>query len=852
MSTQAGAMASQHKGQGRQAQRLTLGHPRAAVRTWAVALALIVVWPGWGFAGEPAGVREFLRQHCVACHGSVEPSGGLDLSAAKWDLSEPDVFRTWVAVVDRVRDRKMPPAEADQPLASHRDRFTRDLGSALLEFGQARQLREGRTVLRRLNRIEYENTVQDLLGIDVPLSHLLPGDGSAAGFDTVSEGLRISAVQIEKYLAAADVALDAALRLTERPQVISQRYSYKDERDVRKNLDTPESPPSVPSGERHRHLFREVDDALVFISNGYSPDALRQFAPKADGEYRVRISAYGYMSQHRPVALQVFVSDWKNERLVGYFDMLPDTPRTVEFTVRMTTREHLRVSGYGIGIDDRGRSVWNVDSVADARLSGIAVRWVEVEGPVLSEWPPPSVRMLCGEGAFRKLPQRGAWTPQGHVVWQLNPKNPGAALRESVVRFAERAFRRPLPAGEADRFVRLGQDALSAGQSWEAALRVAVRGILVSPRFLILDESPGRLDDFAIASRLSYFLWSTMPDAELLSLAGAGRLSEPAVLRQQVSRMLDSPRSAQFVRNFVGQWLDLRRIDATAPDRRLYPEFDELLRVSMLAETEAFFAEMLAGDLPVTNLIDSDFAMLNSRLARHYGIPFEPVDGKLFGEQLRRVTLPADSARGGVLTQAAVLKVTANGTVTSPVVRGAWVLRRILGTPPSPPPPVAAIEPDTRGATTIRELLARHRDSETCNSCHRFIDPPGFALESFDVIGGFRERYRSVGQGDPAKKKLHGRNIWEYKLGPPVDASGQLADGRAFADVREFKALLLERRDQVLRSLTRNLVTYATGARVTFADRPRVDRIATEAARDGGGLRSLVAEIVTSDLFLMK
>jgi hypothetical protein len=385
-------------------------------------------------------------------------------------------------------------------------------------------------------------------------------------------------------------------------------------------------------------------------------------------------------------------------------------------------------------------------------------------------------------------------------------------------------------------------------------MRVALRSILISPKFLMLEESPGKLDDYALASRLSYCFWSSPPDEELLDLAKSSKLSEADVLRAQVDRLLDSPRGREFIVSFAGQWLDLFQIDATTPDAKLYPEYDDLLRDSMVAETQWFFRELLQKNLPIGAIIDSDFVMIDRRLAEHYSLlgEFHLSDPNLYGEEIRRVQLPQDSPRGGIMTHASVLKVTANGTVTSPVLRGAWILRRLIGRPPSPPPPVNAIEPDTRGATTIREQLSKHRDSETCNRCHREIDPPGFALESFDVIGGFRENYRSVGEGTPPKAKLHGRDIWEYKLGKPVDPSGETADGVPFSNIESFRNILLRDQGQISRSLVEQFATYATGSAISFADREEIDRIAAEVQINGAGVRTLVHRVVASKLFTHK
>jgi Protein of unknown function (DUF1588)/Protein of unknown function (DUF1585)/Protein of unknown function (DUF1592) len=310
--------------------------------------------------------------------------------------------------------------------------------------------------------------------------------------------------------------------------------------------------------------------------------------------------------------------------------------------------------------------------------------------------------------------------------------------------------------------------------------------------------------------------------------------------------MLASPRSRAFIENFVGQWLDLRQIDFTQPDRKLYPEFDDILKAAMVGETHAFIAEMLRDDSKLDNIIQSDFLMLNRCIAEHYGI-----DG-VTGEAFRRVPVPAGSHRGGLLTQASVLKVTANGTFTSPVLRGAWVLRRLLGEPPDPPPAeVPAFEPDTRGATSIRQQLAKHRSMASCASCHARIDPPGFALESFDVIGGWRGRYRAE-IGNSAPGRFRGRAIWEYRLGPTVDASGEILGCRKFNNIDDFKQLLMERKDQVARNLTQNLLTYATGAGIQFADRDAVEAILARLKSRGGGLRTLVHEIVQSPTFQSK
>jgi hypothetical protein len=386
------------------------------------------------------------------------------------------------------------------------------------------------------------------------------------------------------------------------------------------------------------------------------------------------------------------------------------------------------------------------------------------------------------------------------------------------------------------------RSALENGCSFEQAMRLGFKGILVSPDFLFLRERGPRLNDFELASRLSYFLWSSMPDEELLKLAAANQLHEPEVLRGQVERLLRDPKSSSFTENFTGQWLKLRAIDDTLPDRTLYPEYDDILKTAMLKETKLFFDEVLRQDLPLTNFVHSDFTFLNERLARHYRIP------GVEGMDMRKVTLPAGSHRGGLLTMGSILKVTANGTTTSPIIRGSWVLERILGTPPpKPPPDVEAIEPDIRGATTIREQLAKHRQVESCASCHREIDPPGFALESFDVIGGWRKHYRSLTNN--GERDSQGRRVRD---GPAVDPADALPDGRRFQNIDDYKQLLLADKAQLTRNLAEKLMAYGTGAAPTPLDRPQIDEIVRRVGEKGLGFRTLIHEIVQSSLFQTK
>ncbi len=793
-------------------------------------------------------VRAFVDQHCTNCHDATEKKGGLDLEALPIKFDSEKDRAEWVKVFDRVLADEMPPAKKPRPDAAAKRALLETIGGGIVKVEKSLQAAEGRVPLRRLNRLEFERTVQELLGVETPMLHILPSDPPSHGFDTVAEGLRISQLHIEKYLEAVDAAIPEALDFRPPSDKEPKRYFYKEEQGVKRQLDVADGAPDPKNQNKiHHQMLKELPDAIVWFNAGYPQADLKQFSAKQSGRYRIRISAYGHQTDGRDLMMRVYTENYRTRRPLGYFDIPPDKPRVVELNVTLNSGEFLRIEPNGIGADSQGKNVHN-EGAPKYKGPGLALQWAELEGPLAESWPTPGTKRLFGDIPLVEVAQnRQTWRRNHKVPYALKPGNPKGDAQNVVEHFAQRAFRRPLETGEAEPFTKLVTDALDAGKSFEDAVEVGFRAVLTTPQFLLIEERPGKLDDYALASRLSYFLWSTMPDDELLSLAAAKKLSQTATLRAQVERMLASPRARAFTENFAGQWLDLRNIEATTPDKRLYPEFDEVLQNSMIGETEAFFTEMLVRNESTANFIHSDWLMLNRPIAEHYGI--EGVKGESF----QRVKLPANSQRGGLLTQAAILKVTANGTVTSPVIRGSWVMKRLLGKPPLPPPADAGtIEPDTRGATTIREQLAKHRNSETCASCHRSIDPPGFALESFDVIGGWRDRYRSQEKGDSPNRKLNGRNIWEYKLGLPVDASGELSDGRKFQDIAQFKKLLLGESDQVLKNVTEKLLIYSTGAGIRFADRTEVARLTASVKAKSSGLRTLVHEVVESPLFLNK
>ncbi|MGE0606537.1 MAG: DUF1592 domain-containing protein [Pirellulales bacterium] len=773
-----------------------------------------------------AAVRELLAKHCQGCHGAEQAKGDFRVDRLDSGFADESALSQWQKVLDRVRKGEMPPRPKPRPTDAEQRMLVEWIEKHVQASVTVRRA-EGRVVLRRLNRVEYENTIRDLLGIQVELQDLLPLDTSSHGFDNIGEALHTSSFLMEKYLEAADKALDLAIANRPQPPLVKKRYSLKNDRLVQTTTED---------------VYRITGDTVVlFSSSPWNGITLGEFYPPDRGRYRIRISTMAVQSGDEPVSYRVdagpMLMGTKNH-LVGYFDALPEESSVVEFVDHFEARNHIRIQPYGLA----SANVVTKSGSEKYDGPGLAVEWVDVEGPLHDAWPPTSHRRIFGD-----LPQAAAPVYNVSDRVEVVSNDSAADSRRILLDFARRAFRRPVAEDEIAPLIELVERNRAEGNSFEQALRVGLTAVLVSPEFLFLRETPGRLDPFALASRLSYFLWSTMPDEELLALAEQRKLDQPEVLSAQVERMLQDPRAHAFTTNFVGQWLSLRDIDFTEPGHLLHPEFDDMLKVSMVRETELFFEELLRHDLSLANFVASDFTMLNGRLARHYGIP------GVYGYEFRKTTLPPGSHRGGVMTMASVLKVTANGTSTSPVTRGAWVLDRILGTPPPrPPEDVAALQPDIRGATTIREQLAKHRQLDTCASCHTEIDPPGFALENFDVIGGWRDRYRLAGWAPGAEEVVVDGRRMPYYHGLKVDPADVLPDGRAFQNIDELKQLLLEDKDQLARALATRLLTYGTGGPTGEYDRPALEAIVTQARDSQYGFRSLIHAIVQSDLFQRK
>ena len=809
-------------------------------RTVCLVLLLAGVVPGAAAAQSfEADVKPLLETSCMACHGArtVTP---LDIGSLGYDLTDRDTFRAWERIYERVHNREMPPRAARQPEPALVETALGSLKRALVDANLAAR-GELRTPLRRLTRLEYAYTIADLLHIDeaigLDLSQGLPAEADSGGFDTVAANQSMSPLHVRAYLEAADRALDAAMRTGARPNRVEHRIEYVDSQYL----------PFIENAEAlGLGIVKKVDDAFVaffdFGSTYTFHSGTEGFVAAAPGRYRVTVDAYPYQAE-TPVTVTVYRGKMAGvaaslDDLIGVFDLVRD-PRAVEYTPYLRPGDLIGLSVADLDVPQGvfpqpvgGDPSKGYGGMKDYPGEGIAFRSLTIEGPLLESdaWPPASTRRLLAGIEFDDA---------GEIVLTRTPYE---HVLDVVAEFAPRAFRRPLAPGELEAYASLAAPLLVDARPFSEAVRVPLRAILSAPAFLFQAGDTGTLDDFALAARLSYFLWRSMPDDELFAAARAGRLSEPEVLAAQVDRMLDDVRSTRFVRDFAGQAFRLYELRATSPDAGLYPEYDDQLGRAMAQETELFLAELIAQDRGVDHLIDADFTFVNRRLAQHYGLQ------DVAGQQMRRVILPADSPRGGLLTQASVLKVTANGTTTSPVPRGNFVLANLLGQPPAPPPPgIEGLEPDTRGTTTIRELLTAHRANPVCASCHRRIDPPGFALESFDPIGGFRTSYRASGGettfGDFAVPL-------PYVDGPEVDASGVTPAGEGFSGIEDYKRLMLKNDvEQVARHLASQFLVYATGAEIEFADRDTVERVVARIGDDGFPIRTMIHEVVQSDLF---
>ena len=870
---------------------------RKVLRGWLVGVG---VWSAVALGAPDL----FVDKHCVECHDHGTRKGGLDLerlSEATWDT---DTVAMWIKVFDRVERGEMPPKKKGRVDEAEKAAYLGGLGERVLKAEREVLGAADHRALRRLTRSEYENTVRDLFEMPgVLLQNILPSDGSAHGFDKNADALDISHVNLAKYVEAADHVLNLAIATRpEAPPVEKVRLSLAgnyqanimlmggDAMLLREGKIRPDVPPAgayphVDQGSHERlGLFDGKDSSVaVFRHEDDSWNAyFQRFASIHPGMYRVRASFWSMQwdkgqilpSRGTEAARLSIVHFNENGRggghpstVLGYFDAPSLKPMEHGFEVWLNPKESFGFNTASLAhvVLYRVGTWGQLDRTMGYTGPCIVSDWLDVEGPIHPVWPPTSHRRLFGNLPLERFDPRAKGglrmpvrTPEKQEIigarnrpdgvgphWTVVAKDAEGEGRKLLEGFLPRLFRRAVAPEVVDAYVKRLRERLEAGDGFELAMRSVYRTAMCSPDFLYHVEPDGGTDGPALACRLSYFLWNSLPDDALMATAVRGGLSDENEMRRQVDRMLADKRSDRFVEDFLGQWLKLRSIGSNDPDKKLYPEFSPYLQDSMVAETRAYFRELLDKDLDASHVVGSGFLMLNDKLATVYGI--DGVDGP----RIRRVALPEGHVRGGFLTQAALLKITSNGTTTSPVPRGAFVMARLLGRPPqAPPADVPAVEPDVRGATTIRELLDKHRSDSNCAGCHASIDPAGFALEAFDVLGNFRDRYRSLDEGDAAPRgRIDSKIGISFKLGPKVDASGRWLDGKAFEDVRGLREQLANDRGVLLHNLASQLAVYATGRPLTFSDREAMRGLVHRVEEKGGGARTLIRELCVSGLF---
>jgi hypothetical protein len=863
----------------------------------------------------PGEIQLFFETHCLECHDQQSKKGGLDLTLRNMDLAEPSTFLRSVRLHDRIQSGEMPPKGAQPPKPEEIKPVLDWLSQTLNTEELRRRAQNGRSVVRRMNRAEFENTLRDLLDVPwIEVRELLPDDGRADGYTKTAAALDVSPVLLAKYAEAIDTALQAAVAKWSVPPEVerltlyaNQQYDYKvlmsggDAVMLTPEMKYDESRFPMPSatnadgnypggkwsfggkyiglGEAEKDgVFKDGSTVGMTRTFGESFGGRFNFAPVHPGRYQIGVSAWSYWwdkGEVKPSPRSGSVGVYCGSRLLGFVDAPSLRPTYSELNVEISPTEenHLRAAGTSF-LD--AHVYFSQGQVKAYTGAGVAIDKLIVTGPLYDEWPPTSHRRLFGSlpvVPFSKLPPevpkparpttfrqaRGAINGPGRLVPGATVSDdPAGDARRLLATFLPRAFRRPVSDAEVQRYAAITDARVREGAPFEDAMLESYRTALISPDFLFLHEPTRALDGYAIATRLSYLLWNSCPDDALLAAAKAGTLTDSQGLRATTDRLLGDPKAERFYQDFPDQWLDLRDFDLTSPDKQLYPEFQPYLEDAMRREPREFFKFAIQNRLPVSHLFSTSINIVNQRLAEHYGL--SGVEGTRF----RRVDVDqATNTRGGFLTMAAVCKVTANGSTTSPVKRGAWVMRKVLGLPPQPPPPnVPAIEPDVKGATTIREQLARHRADSACAGCHARFDPPGFALESYDVIGGWRDFYRATeGQKAPDFARIFRsyltpeaefKNHVNFRDGQPVDASGELVNGQKFAALREYQTLLNADMPVISRNLANQLVVYATGAPVGFADRPAVEEILKRAGGPNPNLNELLQQVIQSPLFLNK
>ena len=758
-------------------------------------------------AGAP--YRAFVSRNCLGCHNERLKTAGLELDALVAEHAGTD-RATWEKVARKLRARQMPPAGRRRPdESSYREALASLEGE--LDGIAADSPDPGRTeTFRRLNRTEYHNAVRDLLALEVDVASLLPADSASYGFDNVTVG-DLSPTLLERYVGAAEKISRLAVGRVGEPTGITFRTD--------------------PDLTQEKHV-----EGLPIGTRG---GLLATWNFPADGVYEFSIRLARDRNEHveglrEPHDLELLIDREQIETFtVAPPELMSDValnyqPSQDDVDDHLVVRVPVTAGPHDVGVTFPARPWVLLETARQPYESHFNYyRHPRVQ---------PAIFSVSIVGPY--LPLGAGDTPSRQRIFVCQPvraaQEDGCA-REILANVMRRAYRRPVTDEDVDGPFALYRQA-SAANGFEAGVEMGLAAVLVSPEFLFRIErepagvapgAPYRVSDVELASRLAFFLWSSIPDDELLDLASAGRLSAPGELDRQVERMLADPRAENLVTNFAAQWLHLRNLDGVTPDKRLFPDFDDNLRQAMRRETELFVGSILREDRSALDLVRADYTFLNERLAKHYGIPH------VYGSRFRRVELGDDSVRGGLLRHGSILTVTSFATRTSPVVRGNWVLGNLLGVPPPPPPPDVPDLPEAKIVARelpMRERLSAHRDNPACSGCHRLMDPVGFALENYDAIG----RWRTADAGFP------------------IDASGELWDGTALGGVRELESAMLARPELFLTTLTEKLLVFGTGRGVTATDAPAVRAILRRAEADDYRLSSLIQAVVASDPFQMR
>ena len=736
-----------------------------------------------------AEAMPFLKEFCFSCHSNEKKKGGLNLQDYTREAPRIEDREMWEAARDMLQSREMPPENKPQPTEGTRQKIVDYIDAQLAKFNCDDTVTPGRVTIRRLNRAEYNNTIRDLTGVDFRPAADFPADEVGYGFDNIGDVLSLSPILMEKYLTAAEQVATKAIKVDYPPK--PKRLRIEAER-MKIFLETP------------RDVRAEGSVLGMYREGG----GTAEFEIERKDEYRISIRAAGDQAGPEPPKLGLKIDD--KEIKTFAVRNTRNKPRTFSIVVRLDRGRHKISIAY--------LNNYVVSNHPDPRMNGdrnLFADYIEVTGPLnVTPPPPPASHALI----IPQQPKRG---------------QERKAAFEILKRFATRAYRRPATDAEVKRLTRFVDIVRAEGGSFNEGVQLALQAALTSPHFLFrweLDpnqdakEEIRHLNSHQIASRLSYFLWSSMPDDVLMRLASEGKLADKKVIAAQARRMLKDPKAAAFVENFAGQWLQIRNLAEIAPDPEHFPTFNDKLRASMKRETELFFETIMREDRSVLELLDSDFTYLDERLAKHYGI--EGVKGDKF----QRVSLKPEHNRGGVLTHASILTITSNPTRTSPVIRGKWIMEQILGAPPPiPPPGVPELEEQSAvdATASLRERLEQHRTNPDCAVCHNKLDPLGFALENFDGIGAWRD--------------------FDGKF--PINPAGELPGGDKFAGPGDLKNIL-KRREDFTRSLARNMLTYALGRGLEYYDKCAVDDACKLLKSNDYKFTALVIGIVTSDPFL--